>query len=337
MSERTDIKTVWRIEAPARLHFGFLDLNGGLGRKFGSIGVALDAPCVDLSAHTADALTVIGSEPSRIERYVKAAAAHLGVPAAGHFELTSAIPAHAGFGSGTQLALATAALLARLNGLGFDVVAAAHALDRGNRSGLGLAAFQTGGLVLDGARGPENGPPPVIARLAFPMEWRMILVLDDAVEGVHGQAETTAFATLPPFPEREAADLCRLAVMKILPGVATGDIAAFGNGITELQQRIGDHFAPAQGGRFTSKRVAAAIAALEALGAAGVGQSSWGPTGYAIVRSEEEARQHIRALARQPGVCEGLRFIVARGRNHGASISVARSDSLCRKEGVPVP
>lgn len=337
MPERIDIKSVWRIEAPARLHFGFLDLNGSRGRKFGSIGVALDAPCVDLSACAADDLNVLGEEPSRIERYVRAAAAHLDVAPVGRFELASAIPAHVGFGSGTQLALATAALLARLNGLGFDAAAAAAALDRGNRSGLGLAAFQTGGLILDGGRGPDNGPPPVIARLAFPTAWRMILVLDDAVEGVHGQAETKAFAALPPFPKREAADLCRLAVMRILPGAATGDIAAFGSGITELQQRIGDHFAPAQGGRFTSRRVAAAIAELEALGAAGVGQSSWGPTGYAIVASQSEAEGLVRALARRSGLCEGLRFVIARGRNHGASISVARLDSFCRKEGVSVP
>ncbi len=26
--------------APARLHLGFLDLNGGLGRRFGSLGLA---------------------------------------------------------------------------------------------------------------------------------------------------------------------------------------------------------------------------------------------------------------------------------------------------------
>src|SRR5258708_15684104 len=28
--------------APARLHLGFLDLNGGLGRRFGSLGLTID-------------------------------------------------------------------------------------------------------------------------------------------------------------------------------------------------------------------------------------------------------------------------------------------------------
>ena len=32
------------VAVAARLHLGFLDLNGGLGRRFGSLGLALDAP-----------------------------------------------------------------------------------------------------------------------------------------------------------------------------------------------------------------------------------------------------------------------------------------------------
>ncbi|MFD0935973.1 GHMP kinase, partial [Methylobacterium trifolii] len=44
------------VEAPARLHFGFLDLHGGLGRRFGSIGLAIDAPAVRLAARVADRL-----------------------------------------------------------------------------------------------------------------------------------------------------------------------------------------------------------------------------------------------------------------------------------------
>ncbi len=38
-----------RVIAPARLHLGFLDLNGGLGRLFGSIGLAIDTPRTDQS------------------------------------------------------------------------------------------------------------------------------------------------------------------------------------------------------------------------------------------------------------------------------------------------
>ena len=37
------------ISAAARLHLGFLDLHGGLGRRFGSIGIAIDGPVTRLS------------------------------------------------------------------------------------------------------------------------------------------------------------------------------------------------------------------------------------------------------------------------------------------------
>jgi beta-RFAP synthase len=328
---------MWRVRAPARLHLGFLDLHGGLGRRFGSLGLALDRPALELTASPAPRLTVEGPEAERVRRAIGAAASHLGVPPLGRFALVGTIPTHAGFGSGTQIALAAAAALARLHGRPFDPAAAAAALDRGNRSGVGLAAFTQGGLVLDGGRGADgegggdDAPPPVIARLPFPTAWRVVLVLDEGRMGVHGPAETDAFAALPPFPAPEAAHLCRLALMRILPAAATGDIAAFGSGITELQRRVGDHFAPVQGGRFTSPRVAAALDGLEAAGAAGIGQSSWGPTGFALASSAAEAKRLVDRVAPSH---PGLRFAIARGRNQGASVARLVEDTVPFQEAA---
>lgn len=162
-----------RVHAPARLHFGFLDLHGGLGRRFGSIGVAVDAPSIDLTVAAAPDLAVeadgaaLAPERERIRRYAEAAARQIGVPAAGAFRLRAGIPAHAGFGSGTQLALSVAAGLAALHGAAFAPAAFADALDRGNRSGVGLAAFVTGGLIVDGGRDAGGAPPPIVARLPY--------------------------------------------------------------------------------------------------------------------------------------------------------------------------
>lgn len=39
--QRMTVDTV-RVEVPARLHLGFLDMEGGLGRRFGSLGLTLD-------------------------------------------------------------------------------------------------------------------------------------------------------------------------------------------------------------------------------------------------------------------------------------------------------
>ncbi len=309
-----------RVRAPARLHLGFLDLDGALGRRFGSLGVAIDRPAVELGLSDAAGLEIEGIEPDRLRAYAEAAASFLGVPARGRLVLRSAIPAHAGFGSGTQLALAVAAGLARLHAATFDPDAAAAALDRGNRSGIGLASFLKGGLILDGGRGPDGTPPPTIARMKIPSQWRFLLVLDDAAEGIHGAEEAEAFRRLPPFPLADAAHLCHLTLMRILPAAATADLPAFGEGIAELQRRIGDHFAPAQGGRFTSPRVVAVLAACEALGIVGVGQSSWGPTGFAIIGTPGEAERVVSALVAR-GLPNGITLMIVRGRNAGARIA----------------
>jgi beta-ribofuranosylaminobenzene 5'-phosphate synthase len=308
----------WRVKAAARLHFGFMDLNGSIGRRFGSIGLALEEPFVELALRPASTLEIVGPEAERIERYAAAAAAHFGVAPKGRFELHKMIPAHAGLGSGTQLALSVARLLAQSNGIDFDATGMAGTLDRGGRSGLGLATFLDGGLILDGGRGSSETMPPVLSRFDFPQSWRIILVVDQSSSGLHGPHEAAAFASLPPFPEAEAANICRLTLMKILPAAATQDIDAFGGGISELQRKIGDYFAPAQGGRFASKKVAAALSELEAHGAAGVGQSSWGPTGYALAGSRAEADRLVAAVAPAMKRMEGLRLVVVQGRNRGA-------------------
>lgn len=306
-----------RVEAPARLHFGFLDLHGGLGRRFGSIGLAIDAPSLALTARRAARPTVTGPEADRVRGYVEAAAAHLGRGGDVAIDVERVIPAHAGFGSGTQLALAVAAAMARLNGEPFAADAFAATLDRGNRSGVGLCAFTEGGLIVDGGRGADGGPPPVIARLPYPEAWRIVLILDPSMAGVHGTREVEAFRDLPRFPETQAAEICRIALMQILPAVALAEPQGFGAGITRIQTLIGDHFAPHQGGRYASAAVAEALATVAAQGIAGYGQSSWGPTGFALVPSEAEARALVASLDRGGP----LRFVIARGRNNGASVT----------------
>lgn len=306
-----------RVHAPGRLHFGFLDLHGGLGRRFGSLGLALDTPAITLTARAAPGLTVTGPEAKRAHGYALAAAGHLGIDGHAAIDIAETMPAHAGFGSGTQLALAVAAALARLAGRPFAPEAFADALDRGNRSGVGLAAFTQGGLIVDGGRDGLGNPPPVIARLAYPEAWRVVLILDTGMTGVHGTRETEAFRELPRFPEAQAAEICRIVLMQVLPAAATAEPEGFGAGITRIQRLIGDHFAPHQGGRYASPAVAEALAAIAAQGIAGYGQSSWGPTGFALVPSDDAARRLVASLER-PGP---LRFLIARGRNTGAAVT----------------
>ena len=311
------------VEAPARLHFGFLDLHGGLGRRFGSIGLAIDAPALRLPAEPAPGPEAEGPEGARVLGYIRAASGHLGVGDGMRVRVAQAIPPHSGFGSGTQLALAVAAALARLNGRPFAPEDFSNALDRGNRSGVGLRAFTEGGLIVDGGRDATGAPPPVIARIPYPAAWRIVLILDDGLVGVHGAREVEAFRDLPRFPEAQAAEICRIVLMQVMPAAVTAEPEAFGAGITAIQRLVGDHFAPHQGGRYASPVVAAALARVAELGIAGYGQSSWGPTGFALVPGEAEARALVADLEARAGGEGRLRFVVARGRNTGATVAAA--------------
>ena len=284
------------VTVPARLHLGFLDLNGGLGRRFGSIGLAINGLKTSITFNAASQLRVTGPENERVRGYLQVMRRALDIETTCHVKIDEVVPAHAGLGSGTQIALAVAAGVRRFHGLPLDVRGDAIRLERGARSGVGIGLFDHGGLVVDGGRGSLTTAAPVVSRMPFPEQWRILVVLDPHRQGVHGPDEREVFSKLAPSSDGQAAHLCRLVLMKALPALAECDIAGFGSAINEMQVLLGDYFAAIQGGsRFSSPDVAAALAALEDEGAYGIGQSSWGPTGFAFAPSAEEANRLSRA------------------------------------------
>ena len=322
MSLKTQNPVALRVTAPARLHLGFLDLNGDLGRRFGSIGLSLDQPATQLTISKASETKASGPEHERVLKLLNSFASAAG---SGHYAVTveEAIPAHAGLGSGTQLALAIGAGIAQLEGRTVSADELAKLGERGARSGIGLAAFTGGGFLVDGGRGQHDTPPPLTLRSDFPDHWRALLILDRNHVGVSGEAETAAFAALPPFPKSMAAHICHLVLMKMVPGLKEGDIGAFGASLSEIQEIVGKHFAVRQGGSaWTTPAVGKIAAQMRALGATGIGQSSWGPTGFAFVDDPEAAEHLYHSLVADAKEC-GLDIVIARGRNSPASIDAA--------------
>jgi beta-ribofuranosylaminobenzene 5'-phosphate synthase len=227
-------------------------------------------------------------------------------------------------GSGTQLALAVGAGILKLAGQtksGFEIGALG---ERGARSAIGIAAFDQGGFIVDGGKSLDAAkagtPPPVVMRAAIPEDWRAILILDERAEGVHGDRETAAFASLPAFPAASAAHICHLVLMQLAPAIHEADIAAFGAALTEIQQIIGTHFASAQGGSpFSSPSVGRMASKLADAGAVGIGQSSWGPTGFAFVPNETAAKRLYHSFVGD-AKADGLKLLIVKGRNTGGSI-----------------
>jgi beta-ribofuranosylaminobenzene 5'-phosphate synthase len=322
VTPKTTTTAAIRVTAPARLHLGFLDLNGEIGRRFGSIGLSVDQPVTRLTIARAEQNSASGPESNRV---IKLLSRFAGNGAAAHYAVSveEAIPAHSGLGSGTQLALAVGAGIARLEGRMLSPNELAKLGDRGARSGIGLAAFMGGGLLIDGGRGSRDIAPPVTLRADFPDAWRALLILDRGRAGVSGAAEAKAFAGLPPFDKSSAAHICHLVLMKLVPGLKEGDIAAFGSAVTEIQDIVGGHFASKQGGSpWSSPAVGRIAEKMRVLGATGIGQSSWGPTGVAFAESQVAADRLYHSLV-DDAKASGLDIVIARGRNSGARFDPA--------------
>jgi beta-ribofuranosylaminobenzene 5'-phosphate synthase len=316
------------VDAPARLHLGFLDPNASLGRAFGSVGLSIDGLGTRITAQHADVQTIAGAhnagQHARIARLLdQLHAAYGGPPLA--VDVHQASRAHAGLGSGTQLALAVGTAFVRLLGRPVSSAELARLAGRGARSGIGMLAFDHGGLIVDGGPGSAAGKstarvPSMLARHPFPDAWRVLLVDDTRREGLHGDEERRALAALEPFPQELAAHLCHLALMLVLPGVVEHDFELFARGITELQRTIGAYFAPVQGGVFASAAVAAALDAVAAQQPAGIGQTSWGPTGFAFLPGADAAARALDAALHATRGAPGIACSIVAASNRGALV-----------------
>jgi beta-ribofuranosylaminobenzene 5'-phosphate synthase len=312
------------IATSARLHFGFLDPSGRGERPFGSFGLAIDRPRTRLTLKRAPELTLTGVDCARAEPYLRAVAAQFG-KGAYHLHLDEVIPAHAGLGSGTQLALAIGAGVATLDGLKVDLHDIAARLERGKRSGIGIGTFAQGGAVLDGGPG-KAGLPPILSALPFPRDWRVLLIFDPDTSGLYGDKEIEAFAELPDFPQSETAELCRRVLLDALPAIAEQDFRTFCDAVGYMQRCMGAYFGPLQGGPYVSKGVAEIADWLARAGVTGIGQSSWGPTGYVFAPSQAEAERLLEAAVKR-AQGSSLRFEIASARNRPASIERSMSNS----------
>lgn len=322
-------KACVNVESTARLHMGFFDLHGGLGRKFGSIGLSIDAPAIGLSAKYAEKVLITGESTlpdavlERATVLVHSLMQKLGIKTGIKLNIKQHIPEHAGLGSGTQTALAIGAAISKLYGLGLSAKEISVLTGRGGRSGIGIAAFDVGGLLIDGGRSldaAESNIPPLLARYDFPADWRLLLIFDNEFKGVHGKTELEAFKKLPVFPESLAAHLCRHVLMQAMPALVERDLKAFGHCIQVLQSHVGDYFAPAQGGRYASGKVAKVLSYLGKEGVACFGQSSWGPTGFAVFENVEDAEKCLEKLKLSFSDAT-LDWQICSARNHGAIIN----------------
>lgn len=325
-----------RVAAGARIHFGFVNLSLAHERLYGGLGVALDAPETRVVAEPAE--RVICAD-AHAREYAERASTILGVSGA-RVEVESALPRHAGLGSGTQLALAVFAAVARANGKESDGRAAAPELGRGGRSGVGVAAFEDGGFLADAGHPtarfttarPDDGEwtvPPVAVRHDVPADWRFLLVEPDIDPGRDGDEEDDSMRAVVERADPAVSDrIAGVVSRRLLPAVAAGNAERFGEAVEEIGRLNGSWYADEQSGVYRPP-VGELVATLSEHPAVyGAGQSSWGPTVYGVTDAARASEAHAagRAALDAAGVDGEVRTVA--GRNVGAR--VGRGDDAPR-------
>lgn len=317
------------VTAPARLHFGLLRFRQRHGPSYGGLGMAIDAPRTVVEASWGRAWSFVGPQRACAEAAARQALAAFAPATGPHAPLAVRVlevaERHQGLGSGTQLALAVAAGVRALCGLPHgSPQELAFAVGRGLRSAVGTYGFVHGGLIWERGRTEGESLGRLAARTALPQAWRVVLVHPRGQTGLSGVHERRAFEIAPPVEEATVRRLERLAESHILRAAQRADFDAFSEGVFEYGRMAGECFAAIQGGVYASAELAERVALIRAEGVRGVGQSSWGPTLFALVCDALEADalvDRLGALSR----FGGCRFRIVGADNCGATIDVSNA------------
>ena len=307
-----------KVTAPARLHLGFLGLDGADRGRFGSIGVGITGFSTVVCAGRSERVEIDGENDGHIAGLTRTVLERFRIDAGVRVKVEQRIPRHQGLGSGTQMALALGAAITTLHGVNAGVEDIALATGRGRRSGVGLGVFRHGGFIVDSGRSPGRALPTTVFRHDFPAQWRFVLALDAQAQGISGAAERRAFKSLPDLPAGAGAAICRQALMQLLPAILERDCKRFGAAVSSIQASIGACFSAVQGGLYTSDKVRQALEFLSTHGATGIGQTSWGPTGFAVFPDQHSAQQAMDAFPTQDNT---VKLVLVHAQNNGAVIN----------------
>ncbi|WP_048124620.1 beta-ribofuranosylaminobenzene 5'-phosphate synthase [Methanosarcina lacustris] len=314
-----------KITTPCRLHMTLIDMNGEIGRVDGGAGLTLSSPNIKITAAEADEIQIEGLQ-GFADRMRKAAEALLPEGTGVRINVEELIPAHVGFGSGTQVSLAAAAAVNELYGLEKSVRELAFAVKRGGTSGIGVTAFEKGGFIVDGGhRFKDKGafmpsaasrvpPGPVLFREDFP-DWDLVIAVPNE-KGMHDQEEINVFQEFCPLPIEEVREVAHMVLMKMMPAVIEGDLENFGAAVNHVQT-VGFN----KRENLIWPGFVKEIASFMRSRSYGTGVSSFGPVVYAFVDNREEGRQLQAEVQKMLDESVGGITMMTRAKNSGAEIS----------------
>ncbi|MFI4874415.1 MAG: hypothetical protein ACIALR_03725 [Blastopirellula sp. JB062] len=227
---------------------------------------------------------------------------------------------HVGLGLGTQLGLGVATLLnCAVSSDQASTQVLAASVGRGARSAVGCYGFRQGGFIAERGVEKPGRLSPLETRVEFPQDWTFLLAFQAKRSGIFGSAENSAFRQLPPVPASVTAQLKRILYDEMSPALRNHDFERFSDSLFRYGEIAGNCFVKVQGGAYLNRLSQQTVDALQAFGVRGVGQSSWGPTIFAVCqdcRQAEAAADYLRGHF----AAEELEFEISAADNHGASL-----------------
>jgi beta-ribofuranosylaminobenzene 5'-phosphate synthase len=313
------------VRAPCRLHFGMVGFGQADWPQFGGVGVMVEPPAIEVTIGPAAEFRATGTLSDRARQVVKTAVTAWNLPNLPPCEIAVDSPRdHVGLGVGTQLSLAIATalrLFLRLPERSWELLA--QDVSRGKRSSVGTFGFHHGGLIVDAGHTPGESIGKLALRVGIPGEWRFVLASRADRRGLAGRTESDAFLQLPAVPEESMQKLCEIAYRDMVPALERRECQAFGDSVYRFGRLAGECFAAVQGGPFATGEIAKLVDSIRAYGIPGAGQSSWGPTVFAICESEAEANSLRDWLGSRAKSDAPYDVSIASPNNEGARIETA--------------
>ena len=295
---------------------GIIDMEGGLGRIYGAMGIGVEEPFLDMEIRESE--SVIINAPEEFHSVI--ANVISGIGAKVRIDVDRYIGRHKGLGATTQTILTTATGILKLLNKEINTDEIAYKFGRGRISRIGIEVFKQGGFILDAPRRIGEQINKTILRIEFPKNWLVVLGIPKEIRGLDEEEEKIAFNRLPKpsrkYPER----ISHLILVKLIPALLDNEIYEFGEALTEIQQLIGEVFKPVQGDVIANPISRKVIDVFSENNLVGLGQSSWGPTVYGFTPSMKTANEAMKAV--KETFQDKVDVIITRGRNEGAVIEM---------------
>ncbi len=310
------------IKAPAHLHTGNFDLNGELGRLYGTVGFAVDVP-IEVTVEKSE--DVQASE-KWAKKYAKIFVDRFDIEGV-KVEVKSKIKPLVGLGYVTTVALAIGKAISELYNLNLSIEEIALAVKRGLITAMGVYAFKNGGFIVEGGfrvELREKMVPPLIFRGDVPENWFFVIAIPESSTGkiidMREKLEEEILFNLPKMPAEMANELSRLVLVKMIPAFIEKDLKTFGESLTAFNARLGEFWGRYQKNRKYCDEVVEGCIEIMLKRSSSACQSSWGPTVYSIVEGREKAKELLTDLKNFLEKNGGGDVFCVNANNRGAEI-----------------